>query len=328
MSARNAGLWQRVDDVFGRFEWYAVARKEFQDTIRSLKFLILATIFIAVFSSPAVAVLGGLIQVQGQGQAVSTDIALQMMKELTSVFIPLIGIIVGYGAITRERESGTLKILLSLPNSRRDVVLGKVIGRAFVIVVPILLGFLVGGLGLALTSLTFHVTNYVLFALLTALLGLVFTGLGVGISAGVSTNFRSMIISVVLFVNFVVFWNTWVGNFAQQLGKHAGISQLSQLRFILLGKLLNPTQAYKTLVGSLVRSSGEARLGLFGFRGQQVGCEQLLQGTATRQGLFGIECQVGALPVQYSDPAVVVYLLLWLVGPVALGYWYFTDRDL
>lgn len=326
MSVEDGSPFDAIDDALGVFDWYSVARKEFQDTIRSRRFVILSGIFIAVFSAPAIAVLLGFVSVEGE--APSTDIALQMMKELTSVLVPLIGIIVGYGAITREREKGTLKLLLSLPNSRRDVTLGKVVGRAIVVVVPILIGFLIGGVLLAMTPLEFAVGNYVIFSMLSAFLGLVFVGLGVGISAGVSTTFRSMVLSVVLFVNFVVLWNQWVQNVARQLGEHTDIAQNTQLQFLLLGKLLNPVQGFKTLVGSSIRSAGSARVGLFGLQGQQGACEEILQGTATQRGLFGIDCEVGALPLQYSDPAVVVYMLLWLVVPLGLGYYLFSVRDL
>lgn len=325
MSTSDESPFAVIDDALGTFDWYPVARKEFQDTIRSMRFGILAAVFVAVFSAPALALLGNIVSVDGSQ---STDIALQMMKELTSILVPLIAIIVGYGAITRERESGTLKLLLSQPSSRRDLVVGKVIGRASTVVVPILIGFVVGGLLLAATPLEFALGNYVFFALLTALLGLVFVGLGVGISAAVSSTFRSMALSVVLLVNFIAIWETWVGQFAGQLGQHTDIAQLTQAKLILFGKLLNPIQAYKTLVGSVLRSPGDARVGLFNFQLQESACEDLLQGTAAQEGLFGISCEVNALPIQFTDPAIVVYMLLWLAIPVAIGYWLFSNSDL
>jgi ABC-2 type transport system permease protein len=42
---------------------------------------------------------------------------------------PIVGVVVGYNAVSGGRESGSLKLLLSLPHSRADVVFGKVVGR-------------------------------------------------------------------------------------------------------------------------------------------------------------------------------------------------------
>jgi hypothetical protein len=36
----------------------------------------------------------------------------------------------------------------------------------------------------------------------------------------------------------------------------------------------------------------------------------------------------GGLPLYFSDPAVVVYFLAWLVVPMVVGYKLFDDADL
>lgn len=42
-----------------------------------------------------------------------------------------------YGAILHERNSGSIRFLLGLPNSRRDIVVGKFLGRSGTVAVPL-----------------------------------------------------------------------------------------------------------------------------------------------------------------------------------------------
>ena len=323
MSAETRRPLESVDDALCRFGWYAVARKEFQDTIRSRWVIALSLVFVALFSLPPALALYFNIGQGPQGNGASTDFLIFLLKEPVSILIPLIAVVVGYAAITRERESGTLKILLSLPNTRRDVVLGKVIGRSLVVAVPILVGFFISAIVLFPSSLAFKVGNFVAFSLLTAFLGVVFTALGVGISAGAGTNFRSMATSMGLFVYFAFFWNLAANGLGNLLVDHVGFSQAARMKTVLFVKILNPTQAYKTLVDSIYQSSVDARLGMFSFFRRQAACTDALGGTIAQQ-----QCQVGALPMQYSDPVIVGYMLFWLAVPVAVGYWVFADADL
>ncbi len=243
----------------------------------------------------------------------NTDQYVSLMQQGTAILIPLISIVVGYAAITRERESGTLKLMLSLPHSRDDVVLGKVLGRSSVVGVSTVVGFVVAAVILLLTSLQFKVVDYILFALLTLLLGLVFVGLSVGISATAKTGRRAMISAVSLYMVFLVLWSTLANAIATLLGKYAGLGVPGRVSTILFLRLLNPMTAYKTLVNSLIFSSQfDARVVLF---------NRLLRRTvATVLG--------NSLPIYFSDPFVLVYLLFWLFVPVAIGYSVFQRADL
>jgi ABC-2 type transport system permease protein len=75
----------------------------------------------------------------------STLALLNSMRQPTVFFIPMIGLALGYGAIANERQSGSLRLLLSLPNSRADVVLGKFIGQTLSLIVAIPIGYGIAG---------------------------------------------------------------------------------------------------------------------------------------------------------------------------------------
>ncbi|EFW93850.1 ABC-type transport system permease protein [Haladaptatus paucihalophilus DX253] len=293
--------------------WQSVARKDFRDSLRSRWLWVLTALFVVLFAVPPI--LAFLIEngsIQGSaGQ--STDQYLYLMKQETAVLIPLISIVIGYAAITGERESGTLKLMLSLPHSRTDVVLGKVLGRSSVVGISTVLGFVVAAIILLVTSLTFKFVNYVLFASLTLLLGLVFVGLAVGISAAAKTGRRAMVTTISFYIVFLVLWSGLAKRVASLLGRYAGVGTAGQISTILFIRLLNPMTAYKTLVDTILLSSQlDARVLLF---------NRYLQSTvATILGK--------PIPIYFSDAFVIVYLLFWLFVPVAVGYYVFDRADL
>ncbi|WP_137286507.1 ABC transporter permease [Halorussus salinisoli] len=294
--------------------WQAIARKDFQDAVRSKWLWGLSILFVGVFALPAILQfyfeMG---TAPAQGGSGTTDAFIYLMKQGTSILIPLIAIVIAYASITRERESGSLKLLLSLPHSRNDVVFGKVLGRGAVIALPIVIGFFVALILMLFTSLQIKLVNFLLFALLTVVLGLVFVGLAVGISAATSSSQRAVVGSVGFFFWFVVLWNSFANQLVNALDKYVGIGEASRYQTLLFVKLLNPTQAYKTLIDAfLLDSTLRSRVFMFSlFKRKQVA------------QAFG-----DSLPVYLSDPFVVAYLLAWLFVPVAIGLWAFSDADL
>lgn len=323
MSTRNEGPLASIDEMLDAFDSYAVARKEFQDTIRSRWFLVLSLFFVLVFSLIPIAQL--YLQIgRGISGGGTTDDLIFLLKDAISLLVPLIAVVVGHGAITGERDTGTLKILLSLPNTRRDVVLGKIIGRSLVVALPIFIGFAVAALLVLPTDMSIELGNYVGFSLLTAFLGVIFVSLSVGISAAMPRNFYSMIGSVAAFFYFGFLWNLGANGIGTILVEYANITSTTRMKTVLAIKLINPMQAFKTLVDSVVQSSAvDARVLMFGVFRRGAACEQALGGSISEGG-----CQVSALPFQYSDPVIFGYMLFWLVVPAIAGYYVFRDADL
>lgn len=103
-----------------------IARKEFSDTLRSKRFLIIIALFIALwaFSSASISIAAPLM---GQGAGRMRFFAsLGTSLSSTMVFVaPILGIVLGYAAISGEREKGSLKLVLSRPIHREDVLNGK-----------------------------------------------------------------------------------------------------------------------------------------------------------------------------------------------------------
>lgn len=295
--------------------WEAVARKDFEDAIRSRWLWALSVVFVGVFSIPAIArFYFGAEPQSTQAASGVVNVFVFFMKEGTSILVPLIAIVVAYAAITRERESGTMKLLLSLPHTRDDVVIGKVLGRSAVIAAPILAGFLVAGIVLLPAADAFAAMAFVQFALLTALLGVIFVGFAVGLSAAANSNQQAIVGAVGSYMFFSFFWNTAANRIADGVKDLLALSTGTRYQVALLLKLLNPIQAYKTLVDSLFFSALAARKQMFGF---------LIFGDPAAAKALG-----DSLPLIFTDPFVVGYMLLWFVVPVAAGIWVFRAVDL
>ena len=64
---------------------------------------------------------------------------------LIGLLIPLLTMLDASDAIVAERNERTMKILLTLPNSRSDVYFGKVVGRSLFVLTPLLISLAVLG---------------------------------------------------------------------------------------------------------------------------------------------------------------------------------------
>ncbi|KPN32273.1 gliding motility-associated ABC transporter permease protein GldF [Halolamina pelagica] len=295
--------------------WEAVARKDFRDAVRSRWLWVLSALSILVFAGAAV----GRLYVGGGNQQEAAALLrgfLFYLKQGTAIIIPLTALVVTYAAITRERESGTIKLLLSLPHSRDDVVLGKFLGRSAVVTLPVLIGFVVALLALLPAASGLDIFVYVQFALLTALLGVVFVGIGVGVSAAANTNQQALVGAGGLFAVFWFLWNFFVTGVNRAATDLFGLSTPDQFRLRLALKILNPIQAYKTLVDSLFMSDLEARIRMFSMLFGMIPNQQAAQA-------LGPE-----LSPAFGDAVVLAAMLLWLVLPLAVGIVWFREAEL
>jgi ABC-2 type transport system permease protein len=155
----------------------------------------------------------------------------------------------------------------------------------------------------------------------------VFVGLATGISASVSTSRRAMGLAMSLYIFFVVLWNAFANQVASVLKDTVGVGTATQFKTIMFLKLLNPTVAYKTLLNSALLSARpdiqnhafQARVRMFG---GNTGMEILARRQTAAKAINE------TVPIWASDLFVVVYMLVWLFVPVAIGYFVFRNADL
>jgi ABC-2 type transport system permease protein len=184
----------------------AVARKEFRESIRSYSLVSLVVLF-TLFA-------GGLSFVQWvppvhrTGAAETSTLALlNSMRQPTVFFVPMIALAVGYGAVANERQSGSLRLLLALPNSRADVVFGKFVCRGLVVLVAIGVGYAVAGAVALATYDSFDAGVFGLYTGLTALYGTVYLAFAVGVSAVLESREKALVGASAAYVLFLIGWD-------------------------------------------------------------------------------------------------------------------------
>ena len=263
--------------------WLVVARKDFEDSIRSRWLLGLTILFVLLVSLISYIVRG----------AGSANQVLQLSSEVfTRTLVPLIALVVAYNAVTGERKSGSLKLLLSLPHSRADVVFGKVAGRAAALSAAIAVGFLLPAIILAVGPFSLEIGAYLGYTLLVALLASAFVAIAVGWSAAAPSQRIALGGAIGLYFLFGPFWG------AIQFRLQMALSSLPEWLPVsskTIGNALfivNPVEAFRGLSGSLL-------------------AEQFLTGQSAN-------LQVAALAM----------LGVWLLGAPLAGLLVFQRRDL
>jgi ABC-2 type transport system permease protein len=304
--------------------WQAVARKEFRDAIRS-RWLHGSTLFFALFLGGAAGLFFGVL-IGPEGRQVSNLFGFFANLGVFSFSFPgLLALVLGfialstsYGSITGERETGSIKLLLSLPNSRLDAVVGKFLGRSAVVVAALLVGFLFVFVVLVATGTRLQLGSFVPQVALTALLGMAFVSIGLGISALAGSNREATLATMGLYLIFAVLWGSisegipkLLNYAAEQVGM-GGVSELTRVKLGVFLKYLNPLKAYETLAAELYYGPAQARL---------------VSATFGEQTALGPVFQE-SIPFYFSGGVIFAILLAWIVLPVAVGYWAFERDDL
>jgi hypothetical protein len=178
--------------------WAVVARKDFNDARRSRSlwglsaaFLVLALLFAGLYA---------FVPEFTADEEVSTLGLMTFLSAPVALFVAVASLVVAYKSIAGEAETGSGKLLLSLPHTRRDIVLGKVVGRSLVLAIPVLVGLVAMLAVVFVGEVAFSVTDYVLFGLVTMLFVLVYMAFYVGISASTTSTARAATLSVLALV--------------------------------------------------------------------------------------------------------------------------------
>ncbi len=149
------------------------------------------------------ALLCSAVTLYGKGaDGVGTQLTGPSLVTLTSLFVPLVALVLGHDAVVGERERNTLGMLLSLPVSRLEVVIAKFVGRLLALLCSIALG-----LGGALLVAGGQATVLLRFALPTSLLGASFLAVGVLISSTSQRQVGAASLVVVTWFALVFFYD-------------------------------------------------------------------------------------------------------------------------
>lgn len=121
--------------------------------------------------------------VAGGGEIGKMDVTITTLLSLSSLLLPVIGVMLGYSTIAGEAESGTLLVVLAYPVKRIEVLLGKFVGLSSVIFASALSGFGGAGVVISIATSTTEWKGYLVFMALAMLLGVLYVSLSLFFSA-------------------------------------------------------------------------------------------------------------------------------------------------
>ena len=176
---------------------WALLKKEFLDSVRNRWIIALSAIFIVltlVVSYFGAAQAGGGIGFQGLFETVAG------MTAISTILIPILGLMLSYAAVVGEKERGSILLLLSMPITRLETILGKFLGLGAVMLAAVLSGLGIGGIVIMAFTGTEGWENFIVFLLGAILFALAFLSVGLLLSS--VTKRRSLAMGLAVFLWF------------------------------------------------------------------------------------------------------------------------------
>lgn len=214
-----------------------IAGKEFRDRIRNRWVLAIALLF-TVFAL-TIAWFGG--AQQGTVGFRSVEFLIASLVSLVIYLLPLIALVLGFDAVVGERERGSLDLLLSLPITRVELLLGKYLGLSAALTVSTLAGFGLVAVILAPQLDPAAFLRYGGFMFSSVLLGLVFLSLAVMVSVFAADRTRASGLAIALWFFFVLVFDLLLLGALVISGGSFGGDAFSWLL------LLNPADVFRIL---------------------------------------------------------------------------------
>ena len=262
-----------------------IAAKEFRDRIRNRWVLAVMLVFTAF--ALVIAYFGA--AQQGAVGFRGIEVTIASLVSLVIYLVPLIALILGFDAIVGERERGSLDLLLSMPLTRFELLLGKYLGLAAALACSTVAGFGLVGVLLAAKLPASAWYHYAGFILSSVLLGMAFLSLAVAVSVFAGDRARASGIAIALWFFFVLVYDLLLlGGLVVTGGGGVGADAFP---FLLM---LNPADVFRIL-------------NIFG-----------LDEVRTMYGLTTV------FPPRLANPAVLgTVMLAWIALPLGLASWRF-----
>lgn len=210
-----------------------ITRKELRDASKSRWLLGFAGVFALVSLGLSLTQAVG-----GEGDQGFTRTTAGLVN-LCLLLLPLLGLVLGAGALAGERERGTLSSLLAQPISPVELLIGKYVGLTLAVWAAVALGFGASGVAIALLHPVSDIGAYLQFVALSA--GLAMTTLAIGLLVSVWSDGRmkALGLALVLWFVLVLFYDLAAIGIA--------LSVSSSGATLLLAVLANPVEGARIL---------------------------------------------------------------------------------
>jgi len=269
----------------------SLAKKEFMDNCRNKWIIVISAIF--VISTLLASYFGS----HGQAGWRNLRVTIGVMSFFVVLLITIIGLMLGYAAIVGEKERGSLGLLIALPLTRNEILLGKFLGLGAVLSTAILIGFGVSGIIISLNIENAAWMNYLIFIGASLLLGLVYLAIALFISSFFNKRSTAMGSAIFLWFFFNIIWILFIG---PALLFFIGLEN-PDLYYAI--NIVNPTAAYSGLIELSVSPAVSPAVEMGGRNGP-------------------------SYPFFYNSGVMVTVLLAWIIISLALSLWFFKRKDI
>lgn len=276
---------------------FLIAKKEYTDKVRNRWILVLS--FLLLLASLTIAYLGG---TQAGGDLGFRDFraTVPFLGPIAVYLVPLVAIIMGYGTIAGEDESGSLQLVLSLPVTRNQVLFGKFLGLGGVLATTVLVGLGVTGIVVAAAAGTAYGDGYLVLLGVSLLIGLVFLSLSLLLSSLARRRSTAIGGAVFLFFYFLVLFDLIVFGVLAATGWTLDLLHPSAVTF--------PDWTWVALLASPMECSSMAAF-------MAVGVTEVMG--------YGV-----VPPPFFTGWLIGGVLVVWVLVPLALAWLAFRRRDL
>lgn len=272
-----------------------LARKDYRDAMRERQLYYLGTVF---------ALIGlGIGYLAGSSGVLSGDDLSEGILLANLFLAPLATLILSHDGVSAKLTDGELTVLLGLPFSRSDVVLGTAIGRFAVVATMVVANVVVASIVSSVLGTVPEMGTLLAGTAAVLVLTLVFTGLAVGFSALARTTTQSTVAAFGVFVLFVFrFWEA-----------------VPAFLNVVLDYLDAPTIPSEAI---------DVYVSVVPYAAARNAFEPISRPVAGILSSFAAG-SVPASPAAYEHPVFAALLVVaWIGGPLALGYAVFDRKDL
>lgn len=261
-----------------------LAAKEFRDRLRNRWVLAVALVFTAL--SLLITYFGS--ATQGQIGPRSIELTIASLVSLVIYLIPMIALLLGFDAVVGERERGSLDLLLSMPITRLELLLGKFLGLAGALTLSTVAGFALVAVLLYRVFNLAALYHYTGFVLSSVLLGLAFLSLALLLSVLARDRTRASGLAIALWFALVLVFDLLLLGLLVTSGGELGSEGFAYLL------LLNPADVFRILN---VFALDDVRR------------------------LYGL---ASIVPPSLGNPWLMGGVMVgWIIAPIALAYWRF-----
>lgn len=231
-------------------------------------------------------------------------LALWNLVFVGAMFIPAIALVAAYLSIAGERESGSIKFLLSTPINRRELVVGKFLSRTAVVAASLLFAFVVSAVLSVVWFSDLMIGTFLAVAALTMLYALAYVAVAIAISASTASRSRAMggALGFYFVTNLLVLFNglsiSAALDYLLNDLLNAGIGQ-DPISFMTM--IISPTQSY--LTSTMLAFPEDFMRAAGGFNPDELS--------------WYIQGEMG-----------LALLIAWLVVPLAIGIWRFDKANI